>query len=164
MSPLGQAFKSRNADAVDKLLKHGADIEKARVKDQDVSKKQMSPLCYFIKRMRLGNFNWEADKKILNVLIANEVKVTSEDDKIGMHKQLSRMFSTDIVQKTRKHNKIIDEFMLPLYNDFDLLSFKDNKDNTLIHCHLKTYQVNMTDEFYKDEYLYKFIPQHLSRE
>lgn len=95
MSPLGQAFVSRNANAVDKLLKHGADIENALVMDQDVSNKPTSPLCYFIKRMRLGNFNWKADKKILDVLIDNEVKVTSDSDKLGMHKQLSRMFATD---------------------------------------------------------------------
>lgn len=112
--------------------------------------------------MRLGKINWEADFKILDKLKDNEVKVTTEEDKLGMHKQLARMFATDMIQKHRNENEIIDKFILPLFSDFDLLSFKDHKENTLIHCHIKTYQ-KMTDSFYSDEYFYKFVPQNLER-
>ena len=45
---------SRNIDAIDKLLKHGADINLESVYDPNMSLKPMTPLKYFIKRMRIG--------------------------------------------------------------------------------------------------------------
>jgi hypothetical protein len=36
--------------------------------------------------MRLGKVDWEADRKILEVLKDNEIKATSDADKLSMHK------------------------------------------------------------------------------
>ena len=71
----------------------------AAVVDPAVANKPISPLMFFIKRMRLGKTDWEADKKILEVLKDNEVKVTTDSDKLGMHKQVARLFSTDMAKK-----------------------------------------------------------------
>jgi len=56
-----------------------------------------------------------------------------------MHKQLARMYSTDIIARNHNDKKIIDEFIKPLMSEFDLLSFRDNKNNNLLHCVLKTF-------------------------
>lgn len=164
ISPIGQAFISRNAVVIDKLLKHGADIVNALVVDPDVSTKPMSPLCYFIKRMRLGHVDWAADEAILKVLKANEVKAASEADKRGLHKQVARMFSTDVIARNRNDKKIIEEFMMPLLGEFDLLSFRDNKNNNLLHCVLKTFQREYTPRFFSEGEVYKYVPEGTSRE
>lgn len=62
---------SRNVEAIDKLLKKGADIHIGQVYDPKISKKTIPPLSYFIKRMRLGDIKWEVDEEILEILKAN---------------------------------------------------------------------------------------------
>ena len=54
--------------------------------DFNISTKPMPPLSYFIKRMRLGHVNWKADEAILKVLKDNEIKASSNEEKVGLHK------------------------------------------------------------------------------
>lgn len=81
-----------------------------------------------------------------------------------MHKQLARMYSTDVIERNRLEMKIIDEFIKPLLNEFDLLSFRDNKNNNLLHCILKTFQKNYTPKFFDEGEVYKYVPANTSKE
>lgn len=140
---------SRNVLAIDKLLKNGADIVTGSIYDPNISNKPITPLVFFIKRMRLGHVNWKLDEEILEVLKANEIKATSETDRLGLHKQLARMHATDVMKETHHHDKIIGKFLMPLLGEADLLSYRDNKGNTLLHNHLKTFQPGFTDSLFK---------------
>jgi hypothetical protein len=113
--------------------------------------------------MRLGKVDWEADRKILAVLKDNEIKATSDADKLSMHKQVARMYATDIQKKFGNAERIINEFILPLYDDFDLISFRDNKENNLLHCCLKTFQAkdNFTLNFFNSGMVNEFVPKDL---
>lgn len=53
ITAVGQAMVSKNAEALDLLLEHGADIHKNSVIDLRVSTKRMKPLHYFAKLIRL---------------------------------------------------------------------------------------------------------------
>lgn len=53
ITPVGQAIISKNAIALDFLLKHGADIHKNCIEDLTISNKLMKPLHYFAKLIRL---------------------------------------------------------------------------------------------------------------
>jgi hypothetical protein len=114
--------------------------------------------------MRLGHIDWTADEEILKVLKVNKVKAISEADKKGLHKQLARMYSTDVIARNRHENKIIEGFMKPLLSEFDLLSFRDNKNNNLLHCVLKTFQKNFTPKFFHEGEVYKYVAENTSRE
>jgi hypothetical protein len=67
ITPIGQAFTSRNAEALNSLLEHGADIHKNCVIDLSVSDKLMKPLHYLVKLIRLWGVTNEI-KKILSIL------------------------------------------------------------------------------------------------
>jgi len=75
-------------------LEKGANIHQVCVKDIKVSKKLMDPLSYFIKRMRIGINDWDADTAILNVLKKHNIKAKEEYERIRLHRQLARAYST----------------------------------------------------------------------
>jgi hypothetical protein len=73
------------------------------------------------------------------------------------------MYATDVQKKCGNAERIINEFILPLYDDFDLISFRDNKENNLLHCCLKTFQAkeNFTLNFFNSGKVNEFVPKDL---
>ena len=65
---------SRNSQALDLLLKHGANIHKECVVDQSISSKKLKPLHYLAKSARLNGLK-ESDGQILEVLKKHKVQV-----------------------------------------------------------------------------------------
>ena len=64
ITPIGQAFISKNSEALDSLLEYGADIHKNCVIDLSVSDKLMKPMHYFAKLIRL----WGISKEVTSML------------------------------------------------------------------------------------------------
>ena len=85
--------------------------------------------------MRIGIHDWVADKAILNVLIKHKIKAKEQYERIRLHRQLVRTYAT----KDCQADKIITEYLKPIIDDIDLLSFKDHKNNNVIHLALKTF-------------------------
>ena len=95
ITPLGQAFISRNIHAIEELLKLKADIHATCVLDQKVSRKLLTPLHYFVKRIRCQGAEINIDDtNILNLLVKKNIKAENEAEKIGLLRQLCRMWSS----------------------------------------------------------------------
>lgn len=86
MTAIGQALIKKKIDLIDKLLDKGADIHRPAVYDPFVSPKLMTPLAYFIKRMRTGQIDPNKDKKLIELLKRKEIKATEKDERIGLHR------------------------------------------------------------------------------
>lgn len=67
VTPIGQAMISKNAEALDLLLQHKADIHKNCVVDPRVSTKKMKPLHYFTKMLRIKGIQ-KGDDEILKII------------------------------------------------------------------------------------------------
>ena len=76
-----------------KLLDYKADIHANCVIDAKFTRKFLTPLHYFIKRIRLGAED-SLDEEIMTILIENDIKAKNEDEKIGVIKQLCRFYAT----------------------------------------------------------------------
>ena len=83
VTPVGQAIMSQNIEALDLLLKHGADIHKNSINDLSISSKLMKPLHYIAKMVRLIGVSEEV-QLIIEVFNKHEVKITDQDEKIGV--------------------------------------------------------------------------------
>ena len=85
ITPLGQAFISRNIYAIEELLKLKADIHATCVLDQKISRKMLTPLHYFVKRIRCqGAAIDDNDKIIMDLLVKYNIKAENEAEKIGL--------------------------------------------------------------------------------
>jgi len=73
ITPIGQAFISRNIQAIKGLLKLGANLHAKCVIDRSVTRKMMTPLHYFVKRIRVQPFN-KIDNEIIEVLVKKNIK------------------------------------------------------------------------------------------
>ena len=68
------------------------------------------------------------------------------------------MYSTTQIKKQKCETKLIDDFIKPLLPVIDIISFRDNKANNLLHCSLKDYINEHTKIFYQKKTLIKFVP------
>ena len=85
ITPIGQAFISKNIHAIEELLKLKADIHAICVLDQKVSRKMLTPLHYFVKRIRCqGAVVDNVDIHIIDFLVKNNIKAENEAEKIGL--------------------------------------------------------------------------------
>lgn len=138
VTALGQAFITRNHQALDSLLNKGAMLHKECIFDHKVSRKPMCPLHYFIKRIRTQGEDPEGkDEKIKQVLQAHEVKATTEQEISGLLRQLSRFYST---RDQNQPEALIEKYLLPLLDakDQNILNYTDKNGNTTIHLAVKT--------------------------
>lgn len=75
ITPIGQAFISRNVNAVNRLLELEANIHASCIYDRNLTNKMMTPLHYFIKRIRLEEQLDPKDEEIMKILIERKIKV-----------------------------------------------------------------------------------------
>jgi hypothetical protein len=62
-------------NAVNRLLKLGANIHASCIYDCNLTNKMMTPLHYFIKRIRLEEKLDPKDEEIMKILIERKIKV-----------------------------------------------------------------------------------------
>ena len=76
---------SKNAEALDFLLKHEADIHKNCVVDPRISTKKMKPMNYFAKMLRLKGIQ-EGDDEILKLILKYNIKIQEGDELDGIYR------------------------------------------------------------------------------
>ena len=75
ITPIGQAFISKNIHAIEELLKLKANIHATCILDLKVSRKMLTPLHYFVKRIRCqGAIVGNDDTHIIDLLVKNNIK------------------------------------------------------------------------------------------
>ena len=74
------------------------------------------------------------------------------------------MYSTDVIAENEGYeNQIIEDFLKPLLPEIDLLSFRDNKNNNVLHCALKTFQKKTTNNFFQ-KIFNKYVPKDMTED
>lgn len=140
VTPIGQAFISRNVSVIQDLLDCGADIHQPCVYDPRVSGSNMYPIQYFIKRIRTQGEDIKGrDKEILQLLVSNNIKCVKPEEKAAIHRQISRIHSCLKAKKLEQY-RIIEEYMLPLISkeEINLLDFIDRKKSNFLHILIKS--------------------------
>lgn len=98
----------------------------------------------------------------MQIIVENGIKAKNKDEKIGIIKQLCRLYSTKGLE--RDPDAVVEKFILPLLEDGDLnlLEFKDRKNNNAIHLFIKG-KVKDTHNFINKS-MYKYTPDSMSHE
>lgn len=85
VTALGQAMISKNAEALELLIQHKADIHKNCVFDPRVSTKIMKPLHYFAKVLRLKGVQ-SGDEEILKVIEKYNIAIEEGQERDGIYR------------------------------------------------------------------------------
>lgn len=133
ITPVGQAIISRNAEALELLLKYGADVHKNCVVDLSISNKVMKPLHYLAKLVRVNGVNKEV-AAIIEVIKKSNIVITDPEEKIGVQRQMCRLANSPYQRNSSVQQALKD---LKIAGEFDLLEFKDRKGNNFTHLALK---------------------------